>query len=72
MRNTSTFDILWLCSCNNIKIVSSITDFQNRLQNGIIKINNNNNFKNDEYLKIAQTIKTKLNLMNKNRKRADV
>tara|TARA_B100001013_G_scaffold254183_1_gene158476 strand:+ start:506 stop:1723 length:1218 start_codon:yes stop_codon:yes gene_type:complete len=72
MRNTSTFDILWLCSCNNIKIVSSITDFQNRLQNGIIKINNNNYFKNDEYLKIAQTIKTKLNLMNKNRKRADV
>ena len=72
MRNTSTFDILWLCSCNNIKIVSSIIDFQNRLQNGIIKINNNNYFKNDEYLKIAQTIKTKLNLMNKNRKRADV
>ena len=72
MWHADNFDVLWLCSCGNIKIVSSVIDFKNKLQNGIIKVNNNNYFKNDEYLKIAQTIKTKLNLMNKNRKRADV
>lgn len=72
MRNTNTFDTLWLCNCDNIKIVSSITDFKNKLPSGIIKINNDNYFKNDDYFKVTERIKTKLHLMNKNRKRADV
>ena len=70
MCNTGNLDVIWLCSCNNIKIVSSVIDFKNKLQDGIIKINNDNYFKNDDYFKVEQITKTGLYLANRNR--ADV